>query len=840
MCLVASRSGGGYADYIEGEIRRIDIVDNVVQTPTASLGTGCWPRFAPSGDQFAYMDGNTVRICNANGGAIRSFSSENSGNISWTTSGIWVGGNGRITKYDTLGTYLRRYTTNVVQRNYVSQNEWTGSGVSEGDWHPVIYNMRRNASVNPSAPAGAWTAGCSACPSPNGLMVTNNLVENTIQPSNPAEVHRSMRILDTLGNMLHYIRLENATKFTASGYRWDTQCWSSNSNEWIVIPVGQGNYVADQNVSACVYNISTQQKFCLKDNTGTSNYWQPYDYFSGKTPGTAPVVQVTPATLNFAADSGGAAPAVQNATVTTASGSLLGVSVSKRTSWLSVNASGTSGASITVANTVSLAGLRPGTYRDTVSVTTTNASSTRYFVVLTVRTPTVSSVLTTVDVNPPLFTVLTGGSLTYMASARNQVGALMNGVSVSWSVGGGGTITSAGVFTAGTTIGGAHRVIATASYGGVTLRDTALVDISNNTVIHRKIDCGGGTPVQGWEGDDGLVSGGSDWGNPGTVAVTNVAGAAPAGVYKTVRAGSPHTYTVPGLYPNRYTVRLHLADAFDSAQLRRSMSYTIAGVNVLRDFSIQRLAGGINKALAMDFAADLRSGGNLTVLCEGLNGSDVMEGGIEVMENRNTSITLMSPNGGETWAAGQTVTLRWHADTLRMLQVLIELSVDDGDEYGAIIGQQGITYSAGLAAWGSTPWTIPASFMINSRSVSTASSTCRVRIRPYFLNESVEPVSSKAAFTITGSGTVSGGRPMLMGRQEGVSVVRSAQGLTLSAYATDAYTVRAYLVDGRQVLCERARGAGSWRASTVASGPVYVRMTLDNGREYTRTAIAIE
>src|SRR5512136_328172 len=87
MCLVASKSGGGYSDYTEGDIRRIDLQNGVVINTTAPLGYGCWPRFSPDGEKFAYMDANTVKICNINGGLIRSFTASDHGNISWTNFG---------------------------------------------------------------------------------------------------------------------------------------------------------------------------------------------------------------------------------------------------------------------------------------------------------------------------------------------------------------------------------------------------------------------------------------------------------------------------------------------------------------------------------------------------------------------------------------------------------------------------------------------------------------------------------------------------------------------------------------------------------------------------------
>jgi hypothetical protein len=337
------------------------------------------------------------------------------------------------------------------------------------------------------------------------------------------------------------------------------------------------------------------------------------------------------------------------------------------------------------------------------------------------------SVLTSLDITPPVFTVLTGGTVSLLASARNQVGDVMRGVSVSWSVSGGGTISQTGAFTAGSTVGGMHRVVATAVSGAVTLRDTARVDVSNVAATHRMIACGNNanTP-SGWENDDAVVGGGSDWTNPASVTTAGVMAAAPVTLYRSVRSGSPHSYSIAGLPRNMYTVRLHFADAYDSTTYVRAMSYTVAGVNVLRDFSIVRQAGGTNRALAMDFPADLRSTNTLSIQCEGLNGSDVFEAGIEVLEHRGTAITLLSPNGGEQFAVGQQVEVRWYADTLRVLQLLIEVSVDNGESWTIVSGSGGIAYAPGSPDWGLLRWTVTATVSIDGAPVPTASSQCRV------------------------------------------------------------------------------------------------------------------
>ena len=834
MCLVASRSGGGYSDYIEGEIRRIDLQSGVVIKTTASLGTGCWPRFSPDGTQFAYMDGNTVKICTIDGGAVGQFASENKGNISWTNSGIWVSGNSRITKYDLNGSVLTRYTSGVVNRNYVSHNEVTGSGVAESDWHPVIYNMKRGTVVLPRMPPGAWAVGCSACPSPDGTKITNNLVDNTIDPQNPSSIHRSMRILDTLGNMLLYLRLENITKFN-EGYRWDTQCWSSNSNDWIVIPVGQGGSVADQNISACIYNITTKEKYCLKDNSNTNSYWQPFDYYSGKLPGTSPMLQLSPASLSFAADSGAANPPSQTVTISTAAGSLTGVLIGGQKSWLTATPSATSGNNIAIVNAVRITGLRVGIYRDTITVGSANGGSKNFVVTLTVRNGSVQPVLTSVEISPPVFTVATGGTVTFLATPKNQTAAIMKGVSIVWSASGGGTISQTGIFTAGAAIGGAHAIVAAASAGGVTLRDTAFLDISNTTAAYKRVDCGDNTlAVAGWERDDPYVNGGRDWTFPGAISTAGIQGGAPADIYKSVRRGSPHVYTFTGLPNGIYTVRLHFADGVDSV---RSMGYSIQNVNVLNGFSIAGAAGGANVALAMDFSADLRLTDTITINATGTGVSDVMEAGIEIMENRATAITLISPVGGETYSVGDVVPIRWHADLNKLSQVYIEYSPNNGRSWVLITQNQGIM-SSDSTQWGHFMWTIPAVITEGASTITTATQTGRIRVRPYFANPGVLPAVTIGAISIRGSNAVS-----LPGAQSSLSapdffVYARTNGLEISVNSFESFELSVYTVHGALAYFAGGKGRTIFTMPRHSAGCGFyvVRMKMAD-RMYCRTIL---
>ncbi len=80
-------------------------------------------------------------------------------------------------------------------------------------------------------------------------------------------------------------------------------------------------------------------------------------------------------------------------------------------------------------------------------------------------TVTVSQTLTSIVVSPATATVNTGATQTFTAMARDQfTTSLTTQPTFTWTVSGGGTISSAGVFTAGSTAGGPYTV--TAASGG--------------------------------------------------------------------------------------------------------------------------------------------------------------------------------------------------------------------------------------------------------------------------------------------------------------------------------------------------------------------------------------
>src|SRR5205085_11496120 len=91
---------------------------------------------------------------------------------------------------------------------------------------------------------------------------------------------------------------------------------------------------------------------------------------------------------------------------------------------------------------------------------------------------TVNPTLTTISVSPASATVGIGGTQQFTATGSDQFGlSLTTQPSFSWTVGGGGSISTTGLFTAVTTTGGPFTV--TASSGGVKGIDSGIVTAHN-------------------------------------------------------------------------------------------------------------------------------------------------------------------------------------------------------------------------------------------------------------------------------------------------------------------------------------------------------------------------
>ena len=281
-----------------------------------------------------------------------------------------------------------------------------------------------------------------------------------------------------------------------------------------------------------------------------------------------------------------------------------------------------------------------------------------------------------IKITPERATVSVNESVQFTGTVEDRDGrALSPQPAISWTVSGGGSM-SHNTFNAGSSPGGPFTV--TATCGAVTT--TAQVTVAETVV---RVNCGtngNGFDVDGWERDDGYITGhdpSNDHNWSGTIALSGAGNAAPAEVYKSVYHRD-HTYTFPDVADGTYIIRIHFADEHSSTQ--RNMTYIVNGRAILRDFSITDEAG-VNQALIKDIPFTVSSGNGLTLACKGAGG-DVFECGLEILKTGDAPaqkvISFVKPVPGSTWHMGDECEIAWEGNPDSLTVLDLKVSVDDG------------------------------------------------------------------------------------------------------------------------------------------------------------------
>lgn len=432
------------------------------------------------------------------------------------------------------------------------------------------------------------------------------------------------------------------------------------------------------------------------------------------------------------------------------------------------------------------------------SLTVSPASTTTYTLVASDGgqsvsesvTVTVSApVLTSIELTPVSESVRFGQTIDFTAQAHDQVGSPI-AATLNWSATGGLLSSTTGTqvtFTAGQSAG-AHEV--TVSSGSVSAG--ASVVVIDPDAIHLKINCGDNAlAVEGWQSDDDMVSGGSDWTNGSAVSVAGVEDAAPDLVYRTVRHGN-HSYTID-VPDGDYILRLHFADAYPD----RDMTYSVEGTVILDHFDIFTEAGGANKALVKEF--DITVGGGDGLLLEAVgNNSDVFECGIEVIAvgESAATINLVESLDGATFSIGDTLLIRWStAGGAAEGGVVLELSPDAGETWISLTTN---AISKTDPRWGAFPLVLEST--IEGHPI--VSGQAMIRITDYY-DPTLSTLSS--LFVIQEQATVLSPASQATTRVPALTpvgdrcLVRTPEGGT--------YTLSGWFLDGRLVLRRRLKGA---------------------------------
>jgi hypothetical protein len=96
---------------------------------------------------------------------------------------------------------------------------------------------------------------------------------------------------------------------------------------------------------------------------------------------------------------------------------------------------------------------------------------------------------------------------------------------------------------------------------------------------------------------------------------------------------------------------------------------------------------------------------------------------------QTAGLTVLAPNGGETFHVGDTMYVRWSADTTRVGAVNIEISFDAGNGWNLLTSSHSVYVTD--STWGDYRWVVPESLATVSGTISTLSASCLVRVWNY-------------------------------------------------------------------------------------------------------------
>jgi hypothetical protein len=167
-------------------------------------------------------------------------------------------------------------------------------------------------------------------------------------------------------------------------------------------------------------------------------------------------------------------------------------------------------------------------------------------------------------------------------------------------------------------------------------------------------------------------------------------------------------------------------------------------------------------------------------------------------------VTVLAPNGGETFTGGETLRIRWEADTTVVTDVDILLSTDGGQNWDKV-NTDGSVSVTDQELWGDFSYLLPA---------ATESQQCYVRVEKYETTDPDAMDLSDASFTIEPGVTAI--NPPAAARMRGALSVRllAEGGLVVQAGVAGRY--EAQVVDCRGAVIHSFTGAG--RAPRIIPG----------------------
>ncbi len=627
-----------------------------------------------------------------------------------------------------------------------------------------------------------------------------------------------------------------------AGGEFNRNRWSNNSDDWICAMEGWGTR-GTNGCNQVLYNWREHRQLAPTTNTANMSP-KRFDcagdfHLDTCIASTDPLIGLSPSGLSFDTEEG-TNPAAQQVNVSNRGGGDLGaVSATDDAAWLTVSVDGT-----TLTNSIDVAGLTGGTYDATVTVSASGAAEPKdYAVSLTVRgTP----VLTTVTLSPSSATLPAGGQVQFTATALDQFGdPLAPQPSFTWEALSCGSVTQSGLFTAPQQDGAGCTVRATTSHDATTVSGDATVTVSAFLLYDDFSD----------GNDNGWTRGSGQWSvQNGSYVNTAQGGDGNSFSYAGETAWSDITYTVdvtPTSGHNQWVLfRVQDNDHFYLFQLSDATLYRHDGAGDWTALESGTGSFATGQTYTITVALD---GDAITISSDGtavLSTSDntfssgmVGVGGYQATARFDNvvvtdsapleAITLLEPDGGETYHVGDTMRIRWLADLQRISSGLLQISFNDGETYYAINTDSAIAPSD--PAWGDYPWVIPDSIVDGRNMVSTVSSQCRVMVSDYQITMSD---ASRETFSIAAAGAAASCRPRV--RARGPLTIRELPDsrLRIAVRMPGRHTAEVVAVDGSVVARFSGRGAMTYATPEALAGGMYLVRVIGGEQSY-RTQVCV-
>lgn len=445
-----------------------------------------------------------------------------------------------------------------------------------------------------------------------------------------------------------YDKTVNRTLTDCGSKGFDNHRFSSNDPRFLVAHYECENQFA-------VWEISTSD-VCVIASCGAGERFGDFTIGSGDgapwpTGTVTPEMVCDQSGLAFSGLIGGAAPAAQSLDVYTSSGTLEGVSVSESAAWLSVSASGSTGQRIALTNSVAIASLTEGSYATTVTVASSNAGSTTYDVTLTVQSvPSLPALELTSPQGGEAFYIGQHLAVSWIANpdSLEQVDILLStNEGEDWTeINAGGSVdAAAGSYSweipstlGGLSLDGASCLLLLQDYNeGSGFRDMTgtAFSIAVAPALHLRYNCGADAQaVSGWDSPAAFATGGTSYDFNTAFSVDGIVGAAPAGVYRTVRhrirnAETGFAYNLTQVPNGTYAVVLHFGDQ----GLDRAIDVDVEGIRVASDMDVKTAAGGTYTALVLCDTVTVADHNGLTISVndDRADPADVFINGFEII-----------------------------------------------------------------------------------------------------------------------------------------------------------------------------------------------------------------